>query len=227
MIIKKIALSVVFFGATLTGRIFAQQVVLNSNDLDYSLAHISSSDLGKKGIVTIEMDTTVKTFDEPTFGKLRKLDFKDGTIEVKVKSKFIKNAPEWARGFIGIAFRIADDNSVFESIYIRPDNGRANDQIRRNRSTQYFAYPKHRFSDLRKSDPEKYESYADMQMDHWIEMKVVVSGASAKLYLNGNEQPSLIVNDLKHGPNNSGGIALWVGPGTEGSFKDLKITKKN
>jgi hypothetical protein len=36
----------------------------------------------------------------------------------------------------------------------------------------------------------------------------------------------LIVNDLKHGANASGAIALWVDVGTEGYFKDLKITKK-
>jgi hypothetical protein len=43
--------------------------------------------------------------------------------------------------------------------------------------------------------------------------------------LNNNKQPSLIVNDLKHGENNAGSIGLWVGNWTEGYFKDLKVTK--
>jgi hypothetical protein len=35
----------------------------------------------------------------------------------------------------------------------------------------------------------------------------------------------LIINDLKLDPK-TGGIALWVGPGTEGYFSNLKITAK-
>ena len=34
-----------------------------------------------------------------------------------------------------------------------------------------------------------------------------------------------IVNDLKLEPR-AGGVALWVGPGTEGYFSNLKITNK-
>jgi hypothetical protein len=33
------------------------------------------------------------------------------------------------------------------------------------------------------------------------------------------------VNDLKLGDNVSGAIGLWVDIGTEGYFKDIKITK--
>jgi hypothetical protein len=51
-----------------------------------------------------------------------------------------------------------------------------------------------------------------------------VSGTQAKLFLNGHPEPNLIVNDLKKGAQNSGGIGLWVEEGTEGYFKDLKIT---
>jgi len=51
-------------------------------------------------------------------------------------------------------------------------------------------------------------------------------GQEAKLFLNGNKQPPLIVNDLKHGDNADGGIAFWVDIGTERFFKDLKITKE-
>jgi hypothetical protein len=41
--------------------------------------------------------------------------------------------------------------------------------------------------------------------------------------INDNKQPSLIVNDLKHGANSTGAIAIWVDTGTEGFFSDLKI----
>ena len=146
-------------------------------------------------------------------------------IEVKLLSRLVPNAPEYARGFIGIAFRVNDSNSKFECIYIRPTNGRANDQIRRNHSIQYFSYPDYPFDRLRKEAPEKYESYADMGLNEWIKLKIVVKDVQAKLFINDNKQPSLIVNDLKHGANLSGAIAFWVDSGTEGYFSELKILK--
>jgi hypothetical protein len=56
---------------------------------------------------------------------------------------------------------------------------------------------------------QKYESYADMGLNEWITMRIEVEGTKAKLFLNNNKQPSLIVNDLKHGENNAGSIGLW------------------
>jgi len=79
---------------------------------------------------------------------------------------------------------------------------------------------------LRKESPERYEAYADMEMNKWITMRIEVKGAQAKLFLNNNMQPSLIVNDLKYGADLSGALGLWVEVGTEGYFKDLTITKK-
>jgi len=95
--------------------------------------------------------------------------------------------------------------------------------VRRNHSIQYFAYPDHKFDRLRKESPERYESYSDMALNEWITMKIVVSGQEARLYLNNNRQPSLVVNDLKMGADASGAIGLWVDVGTEGFFTDLKV----
>lgn len=135
----------------------------------------------------------------------------------------MKDAPDFARGFIGIAFRIHEDNSKFECIYVRPGNARVDDQVRRNHSIQYFAYPDFKFQRLRKEAPEKYESYADMGLDEWIDLKIVVKGTQAKLFVNGAKQPALIVNDLKLGDDVSGGIGLFVDVGTEGYFSELRI----
>lgn len=169
-------------------------------------------------------DSSIKAIDEPTFIKIKGTDFKDGEIEVKVLSRLLPTAPEFARGFIGVAFRINEDNTKFESIYIRPANGRAAQQVRRNHSTQYFSYPDYKFDRLRKESPEVYESYADMGLNEWIKLRITVRGTTAKLYLNDNTEPSLIVNDLKHGGIHSGSIGLWVETGTEGYFRDLRIT---
>jgi hypothetical protein len=177
-----------------------------------------------KDVVKVIKDPAVTESDEPTFAELKGIDFKNGTIEIKVLSRLLPNAPESARGFIGIAFRINDSNSKFECIYIRPTNGRASEQIRRNHSIQYFSFPDYKFERLRKEAPGEYESYADMGLNEWIKLKVIIKDSQAKFFINDSKQPSLIVNDLKHGANSSGAIALWD-VGTEGFFSDLKILK--
>jgi hypothetical protein len=147
----------------------------------------------------------------------------DGTVEVNLAGKPAADAGPDARGFIGIAFRLRDNK--YDYIYIRPTNGRADDQVRRNHSTQYSSYPEFDFARLRQESPGAYESYVDLQPGVWTKFRIEIEGRRAKLYVNGAEQPSLIVNDLKLEPQ-KGGIALWVGPGTEGYFEGLKITPK-
>src|SRR5581483_11651554 len=87
--------------------------------------------------------------------------FRDGTIEVDLAGKPAAGAAAGARGFIGIAFRIQENQ--YEYIYLRPTNGRADDQVRRNHSTQYSSHPDFDFARLRRESPEKYESYVDLQ----------------------------------------------------------------
>jgi len=216
-----------FLAGVLSGSIlFAQTVKLDKNSLTANQAYMSLEKLNGKDVVKVVMDSTVKQADAPSFVKIKGIDFSNGTIEVKVLSRLLKNAPQSARGFIGIAFHIDEQNSKFESIYLRPTNGRADDQLRRNHSIQYFSYPDYPFDRLRKEAEGIYESYADMGLDEWITMRIEVKGKQAKLFLNGNKQPSLIVNDLKLGENITGAIGLWVDIGTEGYFTDLKIHKE-
>ena len=167
-------------------------------------------------------DPSILEIDEPTYAKVKELSFQNGTIEVDVYSKLLPDAPDYARGFIGVAFRIHEDDTEYESIYIRPTNGRCDDQVRRNHSVQYYAYPNHKFNTLRVTSPEKYESYADMGLEEWIRMKIVVNETKAELYLNHSIYPVLIVKDLKNDIR-SGAIALWSEVGTDAYFKNLKI----
>src|SRR5260370_30148879 len=150
--------------------------------------------------------------------------FRDGTSEVDLAGQPAAGAGEGARGFIGIAFRLHSDGS-YEYIYLRPTNGRADDQVRRNHSTQYSSYPDFDYARSRQEAPERYESYVDLQPGVWTKYKIEVAGRKARLYVNGAEQPCPIVNALKLDPRD-GGVALWVGPGTEGYFSNLKIRAK-
>jgi hypothetical protein len=151
-------------------------------------------------------------------------DFHNGTIEVDLAGKPRVGAAPDARGFVGLAFRIGPDPSRYECFYLRPSNGRAEEQGRRNHSTQYISMPEFPWSRLRTETPGQYESYVDLIPGEWTRVKIEVSGVKAQLYVNNSPQPVLIVNDLKHG-DTRGAVALWIGLGTEAYFADLRISQ--
>ncbi len=223
---KKIFLFILCCFALIANNLYAQSISLTKNNIEATNVSVSAEKLKGNDAIKVIKDSSIKEADEPTFVKIKGIEFKNGTIEVKVLSRLLKNAPDYARGFIGVAFRISGGNAKFESIYIRPVNARVEDQVRRNHSIQYYSYPDYKFDRLRKEAPERYESYADMEMNKWITMRIEVKDTQAKLFLDNNKQPSLIVNDLKHGAGLSGAIGLWVETGTEGFFSDLKIYNK-
>lgn len=203
---------------------------------EFELNNVKASVVKLKGQKVLKMerdlealpfdkDNMVATVDEPTYAKLKGIDFENGIIEVKVLSSLLESAPDFARGFIGVAFHIDDSNTNFQSIYIRPTNGRAENQFRRNHTVQYFSYPDYKFDRLRKEFPETYETYADIGLDEWITLRIEINDRKATLYINDQKHPSFIVDEMK-GNTKSGSIGLWVDIGTEGYFKDLKIIKK-
>lgn len=201
-------------------------IPINKENYLPSKVHLEVSEINNEHILRLTKHDSVKMVDEPTFAIVKDMQFQNGIIEVKVLSRLLPTASEFARGFIGVAFRINEDRSKFECLYIRPSNGRAAQQVRRNHSTQYFSYPDYKFDRLRKESPEVYESYADMALEEWIDLKIVVQDAKAYLYVNHDPHPALVVNDLKHGIGMPGSVGLWVEVGTEGFFKDLRITKR-
>lgn len=180
---------------------------------------------GKKAL-RVTKDPKIQEVDDATYARWIGSDFRNGSIEVQVLSRLLPDAPDYARGFIGVAFRMDVRNAQFEGIYIRPTNGRAEDPFRRAHATQYFSYPDFKFDRLRKEAPGQYESGADIGLNEWIHLKIEVKGEQAVLYLNGSAQPVLSVNDLKHGPYSSGAIGLWVDVGTEGYFTGLRVANE-
>jgi hypothetical protein len=155
---------------------------------------------------------------------LKGQQFKDGVIDVWLCGDVAPGSFMGARGFAGVAFRVQDAAS-YEAFYLRPTNGRADDQVRRNHSAQYISHPDFPWQRLRKEFPEMYESYVDLAPGEWTQVRIEVSGRKAKLYVHGSPQPTLIVNDLKRGEA-SGLVALWIGPGTVAHFSGLKVTGK-
>lgn len=202
------------------GTLFAQEKQrLSIDELD--LLGVTAEVVAFEGRDAIRL-LEVSSSREGGMAVLKGVSFQDGSIELEVAGRKGKYAVPDDRGFIGVAFRIRPGGGQYEYIYLRPDNGRAQDQVRRNHSTQYASHPDFPFARLRKESPEKYESYVDLVPGAWTRMRVDVSGGIARLYVHGAAEPALVVNDLKLGTA-GGNVALWIGPGTEGFFSNLRI----
>jgi hypothetical protein len=83
---------------------------------------------------------------------VRGTSLQDASIEVTLSGATAPNAPPDLRGFVGIGFRVVD-RSHFECFYIRPKNGRSEDQLQRNHSTQYISIPGFPWDKLRRETP--------------------------------------------------------------------------
>jgi hypothetical protein len=204
--------------ALLAAPLAAQRV----DRLDGKNVSVAQTDF--KGRSAIQVMAAPQAANAASYAIIKDASFRDGAIEVDLAGQPATSAGSGARGFIGIAFRLQGDGA-YEYIYLRPTNGRADDQVRRNHSTQYSSHPDFDFARSRQEAPEKYESYVDLEPGVWTKFRIEVEGRKARLYVHGAEQPCLVVNDLKLEPR-AGGVALWVGPGTEGYFSNLKITAK-
>jgi len=168
--------------------------------------------------------TTDRTLIPDQLVVIEGLEFANGIIEAEIAGAPAPGAAETARGFVGIAFRLQNDMRTFDAIYLRPTNGRAEDQERRNHAVQYISHPDWPWYRLRKESPSKYESYADLVPGVWTKIRIVVRGEQARLYLRDREQPTLIVHDLKTGPQAKGHVALWLDVGTVAHFRNLTVT---
>jgi hypothetical protein len=154
------------------------------------------------------------------------LEFDNGIIEAEIAGAPMAGAFAGARGFVGLAFRLQSDMRTYDAFYLRPTNGRADDQVRRNHSAQYISHPDWTWSRFRKETPEKYESYVDLVPGEWTKIKIDVRGPQARLFVHDQPQPTLIVNDLKTGANAKGAVALWLDIGTVAHFRNLTVTRQ-
>ena len=162
--------------------------------------------------------------DENTFARIPDIEFHNGIIEVEVCGRLLPDAPDYARGFIGIVFRANAANSEFESFYIRPTNGQGcEDPVRRIHGCQYFSYPGYTFSYFREFGIAQYESAVEtIALNRWSRIRAEIRDNEGVFHVDGKEV--LRVSDLKHGKDARGAVGLYVDIGTDGLFRNLTIT---
>jgi len=185
------------------------------------------SSAGGHAAIRVTLDESTRSgtagvdfIDQPTF-LILPITAASGRMSVSIRSGLLPDAPDYARGFAGLAFHVSDTH--FESVYLRPTNGSAvaPEGPRRGRAVQYFAYPEWPFNRLREVRPHGgYESAADIHPDTWTRLVVEFDSSGVRASVDG-----VGVIDLDHslGAPTSGEIALWVDIGTEAWFADLDV----
>ena len=152
---------------------------------------------------------------------LKGIEFSNGIIEFDVRGEDIKQ-----HSFVGFAFHGKDD-STFDAIYLRPFQFREKDEIKKNRAIQYISLPKFSWRILREMYPNKYEHSIEPAPDpnSWVSVRIIIKDSTITTYINGNTEPSLIVQKVTQ--VKSGSIGFYVADTSGGDFANISITKTN
>lgn len=124
---------------------------------------------------------------------LRELEMRDGVIDVDV-------ATPASRGFFGIQFRIAEDGANAEWVYLRqhksglPDALQYTPVLNTGLNWQIYSGP-------------GFTAAVDIPKAAWFHLRLVVTGAQARFYVDDMRQPALVMDDLKSGVR-KGQVAL-------------------
>src|SRR5262249_51356502 len=106
------------------------------------------------------------------------------------------------RGFFGIQFRIANDGANAEWVYLRqhksglPDAMQYTPVLNTGLNWQIYSGP-------------GFIAPVEIPKDAWFHLRLVVTGAQAKVYVKDMEKPALVMDDLKSGVQ-KGQVALAV-----------------
>jgi len=139
---------------------------------------------GRKSIYLNGGAATVKDFE-----------MRDGIIDVDVTTPA-------NRGFFGIQFRIANDGTNAEWVYLRqhksglPDAMQYTPVLNTGLNWQIYNGP-------------GFTGAVDIPRDTWFHLRLEVSGAQAKLFVKDMDKPALVMPDLKSGLQ-KGQVAFYV-----------------
>jgi len=139
---------------------------------------------------------------------LKDFQMRDGIIDVDV-------ATPAKRGFFGFDIRIDKDGANYEEIYLRqhrsgyPDAMQYTPVLSTGRNWQLYNGP-------------GFTGAVDIPNAEWFHLRLVVTGAQAKLYVKDMDKPVLVMDDLKSGVQ-KGQVALYDLTG-EAYYSDFRVT---
>lgn len=209
---------------TVVGGCLAASVLAQAPSVAPDLSHLADG----KGAQVYNRALTVASEDGRTVARLdarpgdggvllEGVQLADGVIEIDLKGRDVAQ-----QSFLGVAFHVVDW-TTFEAVYFRPFNFRSPEAERRAHSVQYVSHPSDTWQKLRAGRPGEFEKAIEPPPDPngWLHARIVLANAKVEVYVNGAATPSLVVDDLG---NTSGGVALFVGNGSDGAFANLRVT---
>jgi hypothetical protein len=148
------------------------------------------------------------------------VEFSNGTIELDIKGKNILQ-----ESFVGVAFH-GVNNETLDAIYFRPFNFQSTDPVRKVHAVQYISHPDNTWSVLREKYNGKYEKGVTPSPDgnDWFHARIVIQFPKVTVYVNGNSEPSLVIDKLND--RKTGKVGLWVGNNSDGDFANLQISNQ-
>ena len=151
---------------------------------------------------------------------LKDVEFSNGIIELDIRGKDLMQ-----QSFVGVAFH-GVNNETLDAVYFRPFNFKSTDPVRRIHAVQYISHPDYTWSALREKYNGKYEKAVTPAPNgnEWFHAKIVIQYPEVTVYVNGNSEPSLVVDKLND--RKTGKIGLWVGNNSDGDFANLQITNQ-
>jgi len=201
-------------------------VLISGQDVKPDLSEISNAAIWKTSNREVSKtgtgEQTTVMFDARQgdgIAVFQDLEFENGTIEFDVKGKNV-----FQQSFVGVAFHVQDEKT-FNAVYFRPFNFKNEDPVRKNHAVQYISHPQFTWQKLRADFPEKYENPVSPvpDPDQFFHAKIVVQASEVKVFVNGADIPCLEVELLSQ--FKKGKIGIWVGYGSDGTFKNLIIRK--
>jgi hypothetical protein len=146
----------------------------------------------------------------------QEIQLSNGAIELDIRGKDVRG-----KSFVGLAFHGVND-STYDVIYFRPFNFK--DSTRYTHSVQYISHPTYTWHHLRGNYPEVYENEITPapEPEEWIHAKIVIEHPIVKVFVNNSKEPSLEVEQLNS--REVGWLGFWVGNGSDGYFKNLRIS---
>jgi hypothetical protein len=151
---------------------------------------------------------------------LKGIEFSNGIIELDIRGKEVMQ-----QSFVGVAFH-GLNNETLDAIYFRPFNFQSTDPVRKIHAVQYISHPDYTWSILREKHNGKYEKTVTPAPNgnDWFHVRIVIQYPKVSVYVNGNSEPSLVIDKLNE--RKTGKIGLWVGNTSDGDFSNLQITNQ-
>ena len=151
---------------------------------------------------------------------LNGVEFSNGIIELDIRGKDVLQ-----ESFVGVAFH-GINNETIDAIYFRPFNFQSTDPVRKIHAVQYISHPDNTWSILREKHNGKYEKAVipAPNGNEWFHAKIVIQYPKVTVFVNGNSEPSLVIDKLNN--RETGKIGLWVGNNSDGDFANLQIINK-